>query len=818
MRFAEVAVTCRTGKGSGTFTYSIPDDLDPQAGDLVWVPFGRRQVQGVVFQVGDVPPPFATKTVVSVTERAVFLPAQIALARWLADNYCCPLSTVVSQMLPAEIRQAATPVYSLSGKAAAEPVAPLTLALLHALAAGSQGAAELRKVTPGPAGRAALRRLVEQGVVGETWVAAPAKGHEKRERTVRLALPPGAVPAALSSLHRSPAQAAALRWLAGVSADGSEVSLTGACAGSGTAPTAFSGLHSHGYVEVGWRAVRRSPLAGTEYPPMPLPTLTTDQAAVFARLAEALRSGKAEAFLLHGVTGSGKGEVYLHALAETIRLGRTALVLVPEIALTPQTIRRFVARFAGRVAVLHSRLSTGEHYDEWQRARHGKVDVIIGSRSALFAPLPNLGLIVVDEEHEWAYKQTEKDPRYHARDAALALARQLGAVAVLGSATPDVCTYYRAVATGDLRLLELRQRVQASGARAAAVPSPVPGSVPLPKVQVVDMRTRRRTLRGLFSLPLARGIVAALRTGSQVILYVNRRGTSTLVACRTCGWVARCRRCDLPLVYHADRGQLLCHQCNRVYPVPVICPECWNRNLDYQGTGTQRVETETRHLFPKARVVRWDSDSTRGKGAHQRILERFLRHEADILVGTQMVAKGLDLPEVALVGVVAADTTLHLPDFRAAERTFQLLTQVSGRAGRGLRAGKVVVQTLSPEHYCLRAATAHDYASFYTEELRFRLAHRYPPFARLAKLVYATSNEAHCRREAERVAAFLRAEIERKGLPDLEVLGPAPSFRRRLRGRFRWQILVRGDDPRIVLAGLPLRLGWALDIDPVSIL
>ena len=827
MRYADVAVTCRTGAGSGPFSYQVPDHLSVRIGDLVWVPFGHRQVQGVVFALSDQPPEFPTKPIADLAEDApVFVPHQVELARWLAEHYCCPLSTVVAQMLPAEIRRTAAALYTLGTSPPAEPITPQATALLLALAAGPKSRPELRKVAPGRAGSKALRALVEHGAVCEQWVLTAPKARPKSERTIRLAIPAEAVPAALRSLHRSPAQAAALRWLAENAGDGAPIALAEACRRSGVSALAFANLADHGYVErrgyveVGEREVKRSPLAGTVYPTLALPTLTDAQASVFAALAEALRSGESRAFLLHGVTGSGKGEVYLHALVEAIRLGRQAIVLVPEIALTPQTTRRFVARFAGRVAVLHSRLSAGEHYDEWRRARDGDVDVVIGSRSAVFAPLAKIGLIVVDEEHEWAYKQAEKAPRYHARAAALALARATGAVVVLGSATPDVESYYLATQGGELRLLELRERVEGGRPEAPepSTPATPPRAIPLPKVQVVDMRSHQRSNLGLFSLLLRRGIAEALKSGSQVILYLNRRGAATLVICRSCGFVARCRRCDLPLVYHTDRRQLLCHQCNRAHAVPDVCPDCWGRTLEFQGAGTQRVEFEVRRLFPRARVVRWDSDSTRTKGAHQRILDRFLKGEADILVGTQMVAKGLDLPQVALVGVIAADTALHLPDFRAAERTFQLLTQVSGRAGRGTKPGRVIVQTLSPEHYCLRAAREHDYTSLYREEIAFRAAHRYPPFSRLAKLVYAGANEARCRREAERLAAYLRAEVDRRGLPEVDVLGPAPAFRRRLRGRFRWQIVVRGASLLPLLAGLPLPMGWALDVDPISLL
>jgi primosomal protein N' (replication factor Y) len=541
-----------------------------------------------------------------------------------------------------------------------------------------------------------------------------------------------------------------------------------------------------------------------------------------------VRERQSRVILLHGVTGSGKGEVYLHALAQTLRLGRRAIVLVPEIALTPQTIRRFASRFGGRVAVLHSRLSHGEHFDEWRRIRDGEAEIVIGSRSAILAPIDRLGLVVVDEEHEWSYKQTEKDPRYHAREAAIALGEIAGAPVVLGSATPDVVTYYRASKLKDFDLLELPERVE-GGRRPAAVAEAESGpaqgagapppTIPMPTVHVVDLRAEEKAdNRSLFSRSLRRAIARALDEGSQSILYLNRRGTATFIVCRVCGYVSRCRRCDLPLVYHADRNQLLCHHCSRPAPVPHMCPACWSRQIGFFGTGTERVEGEVRRLFPEARVVRWDRDTARGKASHTRIMDTFLRGEADILVGTQMIAKGLDLPQVALVGVVVADTALQLPDFRAAERTFQLLMQVAGRAGRGARPGRVLIQTYNPDHYGIQAARDHAYLAFFNQEIQFRAEHRYPPFSDLARLVYYNTSEARCRRETERLATYLEGEIERRGLPDLEVVGPAPAFHRRLRGRFRWQLLLRGGDPRSLLRGLPLPPGWSLDIDPISLL
>ncbi len=520
------------------------------------------------------------------------------------------------------------------------------------------------------------------------------------------------------------------------------------------------------------------------------------------QISEAVAEGRSQVFLLHGVTGSGKTEIYLRALAETVARGRRGIVLVPEISLTPQTIQRFAARFPCQVAVLHSRLSPGEQFDEWQRIRAGDFQVVIGSRSALFTPQPNLGLIIMDEEHEWTYKQHDASPRYHARDAALKLADLEGAVVVLGSATPDMVSYSLAQ-QGVYRLLQLPERVSPQG---------------LPQVEIVDMRQELKAgNRGLFSRVLLRAMHSALEAQEQVILFLNRRGSAGLVQCRGCGLVWRCRRCDLPLTYHSVEDRLVCHQCNYRLAVPQVCPQCGSRHILFKGLGTQRLEQEVANSFSRARVLRWDRDVTRGRHSHEQILSQFTEHRADILIGTQMIAKGLDIPSVTLVGVVAADMGLHLPDFRAAERTFQVLGQVAGRAGRGQQPGRVIVQTYSPENSAIAAAARHDYEAFYGKEIELRRKLSLPPFSRLARLTYSHANSSVCQQRAEQMYRRLRQERDARGIAGLALIGPAPCFIPRLRGRFRWQIVLRGAEPERLLSQVPLPQGWTLDVDPVGL-
>ena len=592
-------------------------------------------------------------------------------------------------------------------------------------------------------------------------------------------------------------------------------------------------------VRLGDEEVWRDPLAGRIFVPADAPTLTADQAQVWKTIRQAMDAATPERppkpFLLHGVTGSGKTEIYMQAIARAIDRGQQAIVLVPEIALTPQTVRRFAARFPGRVAILHSQLSDGERYDTWRRARRGLFDIVVGPRSALFTPLPNIGVIVLDEEHDHSYKQTPPvpPPYYHARETAVEMGRLLGAVVILGSATPDLVSYHRAKA-GDYQLLELSRRVLGHRTnielQAARLKLPTryghePAdpdeamTIPLPPVQLVDMRQELRAgNRSIFSRPLQNALDEVLARREQAILFLNRRGTSTFVLCRDCGLVLNCPRCDLPLTYHRPDRSLACHHCGRRVPVPNECPKCHSTRIRYFGLGTEELEELVQQRWPQARVVRWDSDTTAGRDSHEQLLSSFVNQEADLLIGTQMIAKGLDLPLVTLVGVISADVSLGLPDFGTGERTFQLLAQVAGRAGRGLLGGRVIVQTYQPEHYAIQAAAEHDYVSFYLDEVRFRTQHRYPPFRRLARLLLSDPVEQRAERRARELAKALLAHIREKELTATEIIGPAPAFFSRIDGRYRWHILVRSPNPIRLLEDFHVPRPWIVDIDPVSTL
>jgi primosomal protein N' (replication factor Y) len=594
-------------------------------------------------------------------------------------------------------------------------------------------------------------------------------------------------------------------------------------------------LADRGLVSLHAAEFERPRPAGPEVPPH----LTADQAGAWQVIERGIQgpaNDGREPFvaLLHGVTGSGKTELYLRAVQATLAAGRRAIVLVPEISLTPQTVRRFEARFPGRLAVMHSQLTLGQRYAVWDRVRRGDADVVIGPRLALFAPISRLGLIVLDEAHDGSYKQSEPIPlpAYHARDVAVELGRLTGAAVLFGTATPSLETYYRA-RRGAFRLLELPRRIlpPETDASVPASEGHPAGTAPLPPVRVVDLRQELRAgNRSILSRALQEALRQTLDAGEQAIVFLNRRGTATFVLCRDCGYVVLCPRCDLPLTFHrplrpargpsseqsSQPGTMVCHRCNRREPSPSSCPSCGSSRIRYFGLGTERVEETLRQLFPGARLLRWDRDTATGFD-HERFLQAFIDHRADLLVGTQMIAKGLDLPLVTLVGVASADTALNLPDFRAAERTFQLLAQVAGRAGRSHRGGRVIVQTYNPEHYAIQAAARHDYAAFYERELAYRRRLAYPPFSRLIALRFSHANLRRCQAEASRLGRWLASEIHRQGLP-AELIGPAPCFFSRIQGRYRWQIVIRAPEPALLLRDLALPRGWSVDVDPITLL
>jgi primosomal protein N' (replication factor Y) len=809
--FAEVAVNAAAPIRQ-TFTYRVPDGMTLAVGQAVYVPFGARTLQGIVTELTELPAYEEARDIEAlIEERPIVSEEHIALARWMSEYYLAPLFDCIALMLPAGFkRRPLTYLRPAFWAAEAAPeLTPLETEVFESVREHGEIETEaLKRAVKGKGVPRAISSLVRKGVLARAYQLSRPIVAPKVVTEVRLLKPEADVITEVQEL-RDAGSARDLRRAVLLDALLWEPEMPLSRARKlGLTPALLRDLEADGVVAVEDVTIVRDPLAGRTFPPREPPQLTEDQHVATGRLVDALDSGHSQVFLLHGVTGSGKTEVYLAALDHAVSLGKRAIVLVPEIALTPQTIRRFAERFPGEVAVLHSELSLGEQFDVWHEIRDGRYKVVVGPRGALFAPQPDLGIVVLDEEHEWTYKQEEMSPRYHARRAAEELCRLTGATVVLGSATPDVETHFRAQ-EGDFRVLELPQRlIRRDGRVEPAL---------LPEVEVVDLREElKEGNRSIFSRSLAQDMRSALDAGEQIMLFLNRRGTASFMQCRDCGHVPECRSCAVALTYHAPANALICHYCHRRTPLPGGCPACGSGRFRPIGLGTERVEEEVRQEFPGARTLRWDRDVTGGRDSHEAILAKFLAHEADILIGTQMIAKGLDIPLVTLVGVVSADIALHLPDFRAGERTFQLLEQVAGRAGRGPRGGKVIIQTYSPDHYAIEAAGKHDYHALYTHEIDFRRRTGYPPFGRIARLTFAHTNSGYAQRQAAEVTVRLRSEITRLGLPNIDVLGPAPAHIPRIRGRWRWNILVRGADPAPLLRDFTLARGWTLDIDPAS--
>lgn len=834
--FAEVAVfsPAKASEDRPAFTYHIPDCLNGriEPGSLVVVPLGNRRVYGIAVGLSDRSPVPETRPVSSLVDpQPVLTREQIALAYWMRQEYVASLYECLEVMLPpgmvghADLKVALEREVPDSAANTDAQADLLTVLRRRGPLRGTQLDAALRGVD----WRAAAEQLTQRGVVSRESFLAPPKAQPKRVDTVRLIS--GVDEETGMRGLRSEFYPPVLNLL---KTEGRPVAVHRVYEETGCGRYHLNKLEERGLIAFDSREVWRDPLSDEVFVPTTPPPLTTDQQAVWEPIWRSIADFRSDPFLVHGVTGSGKTEIYLRAVAEALEQGREAIVLVPEISLTPQTVARFGGRFPDRVAVLHSALTDGERYDTWRRARAGLVDVVIGPRSALFVPFSSLGLIVLDEEHDDSYKQEAPRPRYHARDVALRLAQLHDATVILGSATPSLETYHRAK-RGELHLQEMPRRIMGHTRRLQELQAryhvrtvryepmgneAIEGRyLPLPPVQIVDLRAELQAgNRSIFSRALQRAMDEALAGGEQVILFLNRRGSATFVLCRDCGFVVRCPQCDVPLTYHGHRARLVCHHCNHREPQPDDCPQCGGSRIRYFGLGTEQVERAVREHWPNARLLRWDRDTARSHEAHTNILRRFAGGSADVLVGTQMIAKGLDLPLVTVVGVISADTALNLPDFRSAERTFQLLTQVAGRAGRGLLGGQVVIQTYHPDHYAVVAASTHDYQAFAEKELDFRREQNYPPFSRLAKLVYDDTDYLRARTEAERMAAQVRSALAGDGLPVANLIGPAPPFFARLRGRYRWQILVRHPAPPALLRSVQIPAGWHVEVDPVSVL
>ncbi len=771
-----------------TFTYALEGGPVP-SGTRVLVPFQRQERIGFVVGQGGEEGVKRIRTVLAVMDAEPSVSeSQMRLARWMADYYITSLGIVLKTMLPAVLSDASRDVVTLRDGPGGK-LAPRESRLVEALASGTgQSVRALKRRLRMGSIWPELRSLAAAGAVSiETLPPRPPP--VKTERVVRLARWIDDIAELNALVGRARRQADAYQALAG---SGGTVELAHMTRQAGFSRSVIRGLEEKGLAQVEDREVERDPFAKIPIGEDPTHTPTVRQGEVIRTLTSAFDAGPAEPFLLHGVTGSGKTLVYIDALSHVLSRGRSAIVLVPEISLTPQTVARFRARFGDQVAVLHSALSVGERFDAWRQLRSGRKRIAVGARSALFAPVSNLGVIVVDEEHDGSYKQSEA-PRYQARDMAVVRCAQEGALCLLGSATPALESWHN-VERGKYRLVSLPDRV---------------GGGKLPPVRLIDLREARkkskearksrevsddeagaRSEAGLvLTPPLVEALCERLQRGEQAILLLNRRGYSAFVQCRECGDVEICPACSISLTYHRGKSRLVCHHCRHEQPAPTRCPQCGSTDLSFRGLGTEQVERVVAETFPEARLARMDVDTTSGKWSHHEILGRVERGEVDILLGTQMIAKGLDFPGVTLVGVINADVGIHLPDFRATERTFQLLSQVAGRAGRGKLGGEVLIQTALPEHYAIQAALTHDYVAFATRELGERGHPAYPPMIRLVNVVVSSPVPEEAASNAEAAVRWLLMH----GLSGagVDLIGPAPSPIERLHGRWRWHFLLR---------------------------
>jgi primosomal protein N' (replication factor Y) len=781
------------------FDYLVPQELEGlvDVGSRVQVPFGSRKALGCVTAIAEESSHTTLKSIIKIIgAQTMITPKVLQLTRWIAEYYCCAPETALKSVLPESVRKEQSGwkerlfvrIAPFSGEL---PKLPKRQQEVWNIVEERRELLLQELLTLAGTTAATVRHLEDKGLLSIASEISERDPYAKEQ-----ILP-------TTTLQMNPAQLLALNKITAaldgkvetVSSDSSYPSnLPGSgerdVPGSATVPVAVSGVSPDTFHSEVQGQGEKAPV-------------------------EPRSSKDSKVFLLHGVTGSGKTEVYLQALAHTLEQGRCGIVLVPEIALTPQTVERFKARFSsGRlqtlVAVLHSRLSAGERHDEWHKIRQGRARIVIGARSAVFAPVDPLGLIIVDEEHEHTYKQ-EESPRYHARDVAIMRGQMEGATVVLGSATPSLESFYNC-SRGKFTLLELPERVD---------------NIKMPVVRVVDLRQAARGEKGppIFSPQLKEAIHQRLERGEQTILFLNRRGYSTSLQCTKCGYVAECPNCSVSLTYHRKAQFLACHICGHNAPVPTICPnkDCRNPAIKYSGLGTERVEDVLAKIFPDARIKRMDSDALKHKDDFRRILGDFRTGKVDILVGTQMIAKGLHFPNVTLVGIIHADTALHIPDFRAAERTFQLITQVAGRAGRGDIEGEVFVQSFSPFHPAIQYARRHDFAGFYEQEMEFRKQLFYPPYSRVALMTLKGRNEDKVRLSAEHLKKIILAEL--KDVKDLILSGPAPAPLAKAESNYRYQLMLRARQMTFVSRklskiiadlSLPDDVHLTTDIDPVD--
>ena len=835
------------------FTYGVPPQMDValQVGTRVLAPFRGTAQEGVVVErldETDLAPDRIKNISSCLEETPTFSTDLLALTKWMAEYYVCSWGIALFCAVPAAVRTQREQKVRLLSEAQVSPrgkVQKELVALLEAEGELSLNQLARRLGVSYQNLRPKITTLQAKGIVSLDVTHKP-KANTLLASVAALALPPTDIQAEIDQLK---GEAVGAKDASGPRSGGrrhiaaeKHAEILQRLLDAGT-PLATANLtkevnasisllrtlERRGFVHITRAQAVRNPLSSEPIAATQPLHLNSAQSMAFTEIQNTLASHAIDGssaptpegsptFLLHGVTGSGKTEVYMQAMTEVLENGKSVIVLVPEISLTPQATSRFVGRFGERVALLHSRLSDGERHDQWHRIQKGEADIVIGPRSAVFAPVKELGMLIIDEEHSDSYK-SDIVPRYHAREVAQKRGELANCPVLLGSATPSLESFHRAK-NGSYRLLSMPDRVL---------------DRKMPEVHIVDMRTElKKGNRTIFSDVLRNSIEERLERREQIILFLNRRGHSTHVFCRTCGYVERCENCSISLTFHFETKRLVCHHCGDKRPTHPTCPQCSSPAIRYFGLGTEAVEQEVLKAFPQARVKRFDADSTTRKNAHQQILGTFEQQEIDILIGTQMVSKGLDFPNVTLVGVIAADTSLNLPDFRASEQTFSLLTQVAGRSGRAELEGKVVIQTYMPEHYCIAATQKHDYLGFYAQEVEARGVLRYPPFSHVGTLLLRGKDEKQVEETAyavqNQLQIWLTDQVSDVEETAVEILGPAPAPLSKIEGKFRWHLLLRSrsverisqllkhltDEPPVAMKSNAIE--FVIDIDPTNIL
>jgi primosomal protein N' (replication factor Y) len=824
---------------TGVFDYEVPPALESevQAGSLVIVPFGKQTVQGIVISEVETPAVEETKEIIDLLDtQPALTSAQLELAKWISYTTLNPLAVCLDAMLPPGISQHADTCYTLAESPPDEITSLMGMEkrLIDLLRKrGSTRGRQIKIAIPKIEWKPAASHLVEKGWLTASPILPPPTVRPRFVRTARLTATPEEIAKKKEKLGKGEAADRRLAILEFLRHEPLPVMVNWVYASCNARLDDLKYLTELDLVQLGETEIFRDPLERYEYSSQEQVLLTQSQKQVWhaiTRLLQMTLAGKpVKPCMLFGVTGSGKTELYLRAVEQAVQAGRQALVLVPEISLTPQTVQRFAGRFPGQVGLIHSKLSEGERYDTWRRARAGLLKIIVGPRSALFTPLPDLGLIVIDEFHEEHYYQKDIPPIYSAVEAANHYASQTNSLIILGSATPDIAMFWRAqheswnILTLPERVMAHRKAIEKHTLQAGKTPIKIEiegdsASLPLPPITVVDMREElKEGNTSIFSKTLHTALDEVLTANQQAILFLNRRGAATYVFCRKCGYVMRCPNCSFPLTAHEGGKKLICHTCNYHRQTPTKCPQCSSTAIRQYGTGTEKLEAEVIKQFPQARVLRWDAETTRVKGAHDLIMAHFSNHQADVLVGTQMLTKGLDLPLVTLVGIVLADVGLSFPDYRTDERVFQLLAQVAGRAGRSPLGGQVILQTFQPEQPAIQAAAKYDFSGFYKIEIAQRKRLGYPPFNHLVRMEYQSISEQKAISEANELTGKIKYWMKEGDFSATDLIGPAPCYFSRMSGMYRWQIVLRGPNPVEIIRGHPLA-EWRIEVDPPSLL